>query len=111
MTLRTHYEVLEVAPGATLAEIQKAYHAKIRKVHSDVLGFKNENEYALNFAYNVLKDTQRRQQYDAELALLPKQNRPKCVACSGTGKVHYQKSFTCRETRVCKKCGGRGYES
>jgi DnaJ-class molecular chaperone len=68
---RTYYQVLGVDPDCTAADIQAAYRALAKQFHPD----RNQAEpeamdrtQELNAAYQVLKDPERRQAYDAELA-------------------------------------------
>ncbi|HKV56924.1 MAG TPA: DnaJ domain-containing protein [Ktedonobacteraceae bacterium] len=66
---QNYYDVLEVSPSATLAEIKRAYHRLARLHHPDL------NKQALdihikrlNESYNVLRDLQKRAAYDEQLA-------------------------------------------
>ncbi|MCU0311625.1 MAG: J domain-containing protein [Acidimicrobiales bacterium] len=71
----THYDVLDVAPGATPAEIRAAYLALARAHHPDfhttssaATRAANEREMQLvNEAWAVLGDERRRREYDDEL--------------------------------------------
>lgn len=60
-----HYEILEVARNATLAEITRAYRAKSRAAHPDK-GGNEEGMKALNVAYGILSDPAQRETYDKE---------------------------------------------
>ena len=71
----THYDVLDVAPGASAAEVRKAYLALARAHHPDFhtdagssARLANEREMQrINDAWSVLGDEQRRKTYDDEL--------------------------------------------
>ena len=66
------YERLGVPKSATEAEIKRRYHEIAKSYHPDVLTREEEKiegqkiMSAVNEAYNVLKDTRRRQKYDNE---------------------------------------------
>ena len=64
-----YYDILEVSPSATLAEIRRSYYRLARLHHPDL------NKQALdvhikrlNLAYQVLRDPQKRAIYDEQLA-------------------------------------------
>jgi curved DNA-binding protein CbpA len=66
---QNYYEILEVSPLATLAEIKRSYHRLARLHHPDL------NKQALdthikrlNLAYQTLRDPQKRAAYDEQLA-------------------------------------------
>lgn len=70
---RTHYDVLEVAPTASLAEIRRAYREKSKLYHPDTttlpLAIAREEFHRLNEAYAVLSNPEQRQWYDLQLRL------------------------------------------
>ncbi len=61
------YELLDVRPDATDDEIKKAYRQKAREHHPDATGGDPESEAKfkeVSFAYEVLRDPERRARYD-----------------------------------------------
>ena len=73
--MRTHYEVLGVAPSASPDEIRRAYHHRAREHHPDVqVGAGPETHQQtsmveINAAWAVLGDSVRRRTYDRTLPL------------------------------------------
>lgn len=63
--VKTHYELLEVHPRASQEVIQAAHRALIRRHHPDS-GGDPAMAKALNEAYSVLSDADRRSRYDRE---------------------------------------------
>ena len=66
---QNYYDILEVPPSATLAEIRRSYHRLARLHHPDL------NKQALdthikrlNQAYQTLRDPHKRAAYDEQLA-------------------------------------------
>ncbi|OPZ15903.1 MAG: DnaJ-like protein MG200 [candidate division BRC1 bacterium ADurb.BinA364] len=70
---RSHYQVLGVTPEASDREIKRAYHRLARTMHPDKASSPEEakrleTDFALiSTAYNVLKDSDKRREYDAQL--------------------------------------------
>jgi len=64
----THYEVLGVAPTASVADIKRAYREMARRHHPDVGGGDDVME-RLNRAWATLSDPARRRAYDNVLGL------------------------------------------
>jgi curved DNA-binding protein CbpA len=64
--VRTHYEILNVAPDAELVVIEAAYRALMKKYHPDQGGGAADGPSAsdINRAYAVLRDAERRAEYD-----------------------------------------------
>lgn len=66
MQFKDYYETLGVEPGAGEAELKTAYRRLARKYHPDVSKEKGAEERfkAVNEAYEVLRDKDKRAQYD-----------------------------------------------
>lgn len=103
----THYDTIGVHKKATDIEVRDAYNKLARKYHPDLNG--NDLDKAakmaeINVAYNVLKDTKRRRDYDKLLSLLHKP----CSHCRGLGSISKQRGFAKRVPVPCEHCGGSG---
>lgn len=66
---KTAYDVLEIAPRASVEEVKKAYKAAVKKYHPDHNASKNANAQFRNVkkAYDLLKDEDKKAEYDATL--------------------------------------------
>lgn len=63
-TKRDYYEILGVSKSASADEIKKAFRRKAVELHPDKQGGDEEKFKELNEAYEVLKDSSKRQRYD-----------------------------------------------
>jgi molecular chaperone DnaJ len=63
-TKRDYYEVLGVGKNASADEIKKAFRRKAIELHPDKQGGDEAKFKEVNEAYEVLKDTSKRQRYD-----------------------------------------------
>lgn len=76
--MKNFYEVLQVRSNATQMQIKKAYISLITKYHPDV--YKGDKQYAQRYtallteAYAVLKDENRRREYDVRHCITAKPN-------------------------------------
>lgn len=70
MAKRNYYEILGVDKNADLDTIKKAYRKLVRKYHPDVSKEPDavQKTAEVNEAYEILKDTQKRTEYDEMLA-------------------------------------------
>lgn len=64
MAKRDYYEVLGIAKGASDDEIKKAFRRKAIELHPDKEGGDEAKFKEVNEAYEVLKDSSKRQRYD-----------------------------------------------
>lgn len=64
MSKRDYYEVLGIPKGASADEIKKAFRKLAVKYHPDKEGGDEAKFKEINEAYEVLKDSQKRQRYD-----------------------------------------------
>ncbi|MCL2180842.1 MAG: J domain-containing protein [Treponema sp.] len=63
--MENHYKLLGVKPGASTAEIKKAFREKAKKLHPDITGSQNaEAMQRLIKAYEALSDLEHRFRYD-----------------------------------------------
>jgi curved DNA-binding protein CbpA len=73
--LKTHYETLGVTAKADGVVIERAYKALIKRYHPDKRGpdavADDEKAQAINEAYRILRDPQKRAQYDWMIGLGP----------------------------------------
>ena len=61
----THYQTLDVDPGASFEEIKRAYRRLVRQYHPDVAGPEASDRFCpIQAAYEVLSDPAARRQYD-----------------------------------------------
>jgi curved DNA-binding protein len=67
MQYKDYYQIMGLSRDASRDEIKRAYRKLARKYHPDVSGEKNAEEKfkELGQAYEVLKDSQKRKEYDA----------------------------------------------
>ncbi|HEX8025247.1 MAG TPA: J domain-containing protein [Candidatus Limnocylindrales bacterium] len=80
---RDPYQVLGVAPEASDDEIRKAYHARARRLHPDVVGEAGLDDMRqLNQAWAVLKDPERRDTWDSAHG---RARRPAAASGGGDG--------------------------
>lgn len=70
MSAKTYYQILGVAPAASQQEIESAYRKIVLENHPDLYPGDKEKEERLkqaNEAYAVLKDPEKRKEYDLTL--------------------------------------------
>lgn len=98
------YAVLGVPPGADLTVIKAAHRSLARQFHPDLNPDGAERCAAVNTAWDVLSDSERRRKHDLLLgpALKP------CGTCKGRGTVLKQKGFKAKVEVTCPACAGSG---
>ncbi|NJN37503.1 MAG: J domain-containing protein [Acaryochloridaceae cyanobacterium CSU_3_4] len=100
-----HYQILEVDPAATSAEIKRAYHRLAKLFHPDSQHqmANHERIAQVNAAYEVLKDPQRRLIYDqTQNAKMENYNSGKSSASSTAthNPIYPTPKQTARDTEV-----------
>ncbi len=90
------YQLLGMPPGSSPEQLHDRYLTLAFQLHPDRNGGADAGFSALTAAWAVLKDAQRRRQYDLQLAL----DGRNCVICKGTGYAW--------RGRACVKCEGTG---
>jgi len=72
--LKNHYDLLGVKPGASTAEIKKAFRQKAKQLHPDIAGVKYaEAMRKLLKAYEALSDIESRFEYDKAYSVYAKE--------------------------------------
>ena len=66
-TMKTHYEKLGLPESASAEEIKKEYRQRAKKLHPDINQVDEERMKALNQAYDVLGDVEKKKAYDKQL--------------------------------------------
>jgi len=102
--MTTLYELLGVAPKATLATIKAAHRALAREHHPD-LGGDAAKCAEVNVAWDVLSNAKTRRVYDLTLQSTA---RTPCPKCAGTGSLIKQQGFKKRVAVTCPACTGMG---
>ncbi len=90
--MESYYEILGIKPKATEREIKVAFIGLVSKYHPDV--YSGDKHYAESYtamlteAYSVLKDPEKRRDYDLLLSTKRNEDRPKKTR---TGENYDQK--------------------
>lgn len=100
--MTNYYAVLGIRPDARLDEIRSAYRAAARKAHPDAQG-DAEAFHALQAAYDVLRDSTKRAQYDeARRAWMKTEGAVACPICGHANRLTRRPSE--REVVRCWHC-------
>lgn len=94
MDYKDYYKVMGVEPNATADDIKRAYRKLARKYHPDVSKESDAEEKfkALGEAYEVLKDPQKRAQFDKYGAYWKAQSQAEQAQERGTASPQYTSS-------------------
>ena len=105
----TYYTVLNVPETASLSEIKGAYRDLIRQVHPDTISnlapylrhIAEEKAKEITEAYSVLSSSNKRQEYDEQLAAYRRQTNADTTPSPGTQQASSQSS----SGPYCNTCG------
>lgn len=110
----TLYDVLGVEPNAPVEKIRAIYRLKSRRVHPDRKGGNEQLQKLLNEAYEILKDSEKRREYNQQRSL-PVKPRP-----IKPGRPTYQEiklssqqadqplPYSFKRWEPCNRCWGEG---
>lgn len=103
---QTHYEVLNLPPGATEDAIRGARNALWWIFHPDLARHERSRELTIriNQAQSVLLDPEERRKYD----FANKIKAQTCETCRGKGNVLKQRGFHGKVQVICPACHGVG---
>jgi molecular chaperone DnaJ len=94
MTEETHYQILDLDRRASQGEIKQAYRRLVKQFHPDRQPAPSHAEriIAINAAYEILGDPQRRRSYDAHLqgTVFPQRREQRRSQAQKQHQAHYQ---------------------
>lgn len=111
MEKKNYYNILQVSPNASFAEIKAAYRKLVHKFHPDIAG--NTPEILQKFkditeAYEVLSSPQKRERYDNVMKLYEYGNGPKTeTRFKSSAEPEYRKRTTERKENTFSKMHDR----
>lgn len=110
----TLYDVLEVEPNAPAAKIQAVFRLRTRQAHPDRKNGNEDTQKLLNEAYTILRDPDKRREYNQQLGL-PAKPRPLKPGKPVYGEIELDRQEANRPTTYsftrwepCHRCWGVG---
>ena len=102
---RNYYRILQVQPDAQPEIIRASYRAIMKelKIHPD-LGGENSDASLINEAYETLRDSAKRSEYDKKLKMKLVKNYNKCIHTKTKNSKANVKSKNIRSYNRIKKC-------
>lgn len=110
----TLYDVFGVEPNAPAEKIRAIYRLRSREAHPDRENGNEELQKLLNDAYKILRDPEKRREYNEQmgLPLSPRSIKPGRPAYQEIEVCHQQAnqplSFTFTRWEPCGRCWGEG---
>lgn len=104
----THYEVLDVMPGASDTAVKAAHKRLAWAFHPDRSGLLNAHDLMakVNVAYTTLGDPKKRKTYD----MMNKIKAQPCLTCKGKGFIMKQRGFAGKVEAPCPMCETSGVQ-